>query len=62
MKLQQYINSFLDPLQAEDPKPLVRLLDARNKTARGLSDTVGPIDVSVGSKQLHNARLRHVNS
>ncbi|CAD6564634.1 MAG: COP9 signalosome (CSN) subunit [Tremellales sp. Tagirdzhanova-0007] len=44
MKLQQYINSFTDPLGSEDPRPLVRLLDIRNKTARGLSDTVGPIE------------------
>ena len=47
MKLQQYINSFSEPLRTEDPKALVRLLDVRNKTARGLSDTVGAIDVSV---------------
>jgi len=45
MKLQQYVNSFTDPLQAEDPRPLIRLLDIRNKTARGLSDTVGAIEV-----------------
>ncbi|ORY31023.1 hypothetical protein BCR39DRAFT_527825 [Naematelia encephala] len=44
MKLQQYINSFNDALRAEDSRALVRLLDCRNKTARGLSDTVGPID------------------
>lgn len=46
MKLQQYITSFPVPLQAEDPNPLLRLLDLRNKLARGLKDTVGPIDVS----------------
>jgi hypothetical protein len=46
MKLQQYINSFIDPLRSEDPRQLIRLLDNRNKTARGLSDTVGAIDVS----------------
>lgn len=45
MKLQQYINSFTAPLAAEDARPLVRLLACRNKTARGLSDTVGAIEV-----------------
>ncbi|RSH92177.1 COP9 signalosome (CSN) subunit [Saitozyma podzolica] len=44
MKLQQYINSFTAPLAAEDARPLVRLLACRNKTARGLSDTVGAIE------------------
>ncbi|ORX38811.1 hypothetical protein BD324DRAFT_617413 [Kockovaella imperatae] len=44
MKLQQYLNSFLEPLSAQDTRPLIRLLDCRNKTARGLSDTIGPID------------------
>ncbi|KAK8847395.1 hypothetical protein IAR55_005253 [Kwoniella newhampshirensis] len=44
MKLQQYINSFVEPLRVEDPKPLIRLLSCHNKTARGLADTVGAID------------------
>ncbi|RXK35350.1 COP9 signalosome complex subunit 12 [Tremella mesenterica] len=42
MKLQQYINSFSEPLRVEDPSPLLRLLSVTNKTARGLHDTVGP--------------------
>jgi hypothetical protein len=46
MKLQQYIQSFHAPLAAEDSYALLRLLALRNKTARGLSDSVGPIDVS----------------
>lgn len=46
MKLQQYITSFSAPLESEDARPLLRLLAIRNKTARGLSDTVGAIDVS----------------
>ncbi|KAL7419999.1 COP9 signalosome (CSN) subunit [Cryptotrichosporon argae] len=44
MKLQQYIQSFAEPLRVQDAKPLLRLLDCRNKTARGLKDTVGAID------------------
>ncbi|KAK1921566.1 hypothetical protein DB88DRAFT_506415 [Papiliotrema laurentii] len=44
MKLQQYISQFIAPLQAESPAPLLRLLDCRNKTARGLSDTIPPIE------------------
>ena len=47
MKLQQYVNSFTDPLRAEDPTPLFRLLDIRHKLARGLKDSVGFIDVSL---------------
>jgi len=46
MKLQQYVNSFTDPLRAEDSTPLFRLLDIRHKVARGLKDSVGFIDVS----------------
>ena len=45
MKLPEYIRSFQVPLEKENAGPLVRLLDLRNKAARGLSDTVGPIDV-----------------
>ncbi|OCF32617.1 COP9 signalosome complex subunit 12 [Kwoniella heveanensis BCC8398] len=44
MKLQQYVNSFLDPLRSEDAKSLTRLLSCHGKTARGLADTVGAID------------------
>jgi hypothetical protein len=46
MKLQQYTQSFAEPLRAEDAHNLTRLLSCRNKTARGLSDTTGPVDVS----------------
>ena len=46
MKLHQYIQAFTQPLAVQDPNELIRLLDARNKLARGLKDTVGPIDVS----------------
>ena len=42
MKLQQYINSFVEPLAAEAFDPLCRLLDVRNKMARGLASTIGP--------------------
>ena len=45
MKLQQYLTSFNEPLRAQDVANLVRLLSCRNKTARGLSDTIGPVDV-----------------
>ncbi|WVQ83336.1 hypothetical protein IAT38_005475 [Cryptococcus sp. DSM 104549] len=44
MKLPQYISSFRDPLKHQDPQPLLRLLACDSKTARGLADTVGPID------------------
>ncbi|KAK6903747.1 hypothetical protein I203_107252 [Kwoniella mangroviensis CBS 8507] len=44
MKLQQYINSFIEPLHHEEPAALIRLLSLHNKTARGLADTVGHID------------------
>lgn len=46
MKLQQYIGQFSDPLRTDSVEPLLRLLDCRNKTARGLSDTIPPIEVS----------------
>ena len=45
MKLQQYLASFNEPLRTEDVTNLIRLLSCRNKTARGLSDTIGPVDV-----------------
>lgn len=45
MKLQQYLGSFNEPLRTEDVANLIRLLSCRNKTARGLSDTIGPVDV-----------------
>lgn len=45
MKLQQYLNSFGEPLRSEDVHNLTRLLSCRNKTARGLSDTIGGVDV-----------------
>jgi hypothetical protein len=55
MKLQQFINSFIAPLAAEDARPLVRLLACRNKTARGLSDTVGAIEVGRAvSRRFHD--------
>ena len=61
MKLQQYIKSFAEPLCSEDPRPLFRLLDVRNKTARGLSDTVGSIDVSFEPcSNMLNAYVRHL--
>lgn len=46
MKLPQYIHALAEPLRNEDVTALTRLLDARNRTARGLADTVSPIDVS----------------
>lgn len=46
MKLPQFVHSFADPLRNEDATPLLRLLDCRNRMARGLSQTVGAIDVS----------------
>ncbi len=52
MKLQQYINSFTEPLRSEDPRPLIRLVDVRNKTSRGLSDTVGAIEVKLSPSKL----------
>ena len=61
MKLQQYINSFIEPLAASDARQLLRLLALRNKTARGLSDTVGAIDVSeVAVVWLHTRRSRRI--
>jgi hypothetical protein len=48
MKLQQYVTSFAAPLANEDPNTLVRLLACHNKTARGLSDSVGAIEVGLG--------------
>ncbi|WOO80549.1 Protein CSN12 [Vanrija pseudolonga] len=50
MKLHQFIQAFAEPLRNEDATPLLRLLDSRNRTARGLSQTVGPID----DKRLQN--------
>ncbi|CAK9780949.1 hypothetical protein CC85DRAFT_284658 [Cutaneotrichosporon oleaginosum] len=44
MKLPQYIHALADPLRNEDVTALLRLLDTRNRTARGLADTVAPID------------------
>jgi len=57
MKLQQYVNSFTDPLRAEDTTPLFRLLDIRHKVARGLKDSVGFIDVSARRGQQWRQRL-----
>ncbi|KAI9636407.1 uncharacterized protein MKK02DRAFT_27507 [Dioszegia hungarica] len=54
MKLQQYIQSFYAPLAAEDSYALLRLLALRNKTARGLSDSVGPIDERRLANPPHN--------
>lgn len=45
MKLIQYTHTFSEPIRNEDPNTLIRLLACRNKTARGLADTIGPIDV-----------------
>lgn len=44
MKLPQYIRSFDTPLKHGDVSALMRLLDCRNRVARGLSQTVGAID------------------
>ena len=57
MKLQQYVNSFTDPLRAEDTTPLFRLLDIRHKVARGLKDSVGFIDVSAQRAEHWRQRL-----
>jgi hypothetical protein len=46
MKLPQFIHSFAEPLANENAEPLLRLLDCRNRTARGLANTIGPVDVS----------------
>lgn len=46
MKLAQYTQSFNEPIRNQDSTTLIRLLAARNKTARGLSDTIGNVDVS----------------
>lgn len=45
MKLAQYTQSFAEPIRNQDSTTLIRLLAARNKTARGLSDTIGNVDV-----------------
>lgn len=45
MKLAQYTQSFNEPIRNQDTATLIRLLAARNKTARGLSDTIGHVDV-----------------
>lgn len=45
MKLAQYTQSFNEPIRNQDTTTLIRLLAARNKTARGLSDTIGHVDV-----------------
>jgi hypothetical protein len=45
MKLAQYTQSFSEPIRNQDTATLIRLLAARNKTARGLSDTIGNVDV-----------------
>jgi len=45
MKLAQYTQSFNEPIRNQDTTALIRLLAARNKTARGLSDTIGHVDV-----------------
>ncbi|BEI99636.1 hypothetical protein CcaverHIS631_0406790 [Cutaneotrichosporon cavernicola] len=44
MKLPQYIHALAEPLRTEDVVALLRLLDTRNRTARGLAETVAPID------------------
>jgi hypothetical protein len=45
MKLAQYTQSLSEPLRNEDTTSLIRLFSTRNKTARGLSNTIGPVDV-----------------
>ncbi|KAK4684132.1 hypothetical protein P7C73_g6068, partial [Tremellales sp. Uapishka_1] len=44
MKLSQYLASFAGPLRTQEIQPLIRLLSCHNKTARGLSDTVGAVE------------------
>jgi hypothetical protein len=53
MKLVQYTQSFSEPIRNQDTTTLIRLLAARNKTARGLSDTIGHVDVRLLSA--HNS-------
>lgn len=45
MNLQQFIVSFVGPLASEAVESFIRLLDIRNKTARGLKDSINPNDV-----------------
>lgn len=49
MKLPQYIHAFAEPLRHEDFATLLTLLDSKNRTARGLHNTVGAVDVSLPS-------------
>jgi hypothetical protein len=52
MKLAQYTQSFSEPIRNQDTTTLIRLLAARNKTARGLSDTIGHVDVRLSSTHI----------
>lgn len=51
MKLPQYLHALAEPLRHHDVAALQRLLDARNRTARGLADTIAPIDVRSGARR-----------
>ena len=57
MKLAQYTQSFSEPIRNQDTATLIRLLAARNKTARGLSDTIGHVDVRLLSAHNHKSTV-----
>lgn len=62
MKLNEYVHALALPLANEDVQQLLRLLDCRNRVARGLSQTLAPIDVSCDAITMVPAALFYGNS
>jgi hypothetical protein len=62
MRLAQYTQSFNEPIRNQDKTTLIRLLAARNKTARGLSDTIGHVDVRLLSAHNPGSKVERVRT